>query len=97
MAASSESIAPCLSVSEDNAAATKSSASASASSSPWMKPVNGVVEPVMGRDSWPTITESTRYPLLVKSSSDPPDAAAAASSLSVSVSKVIQICYLCSQ
>ncbi|XP_017214818.1 la-related protein 1C isoform X2 [Daucus carota subsp. sativus] len=84
MAASSESIAPCLSVSEDNAAATKSSAS----SSPWMKPVNGVVEPVMGRDSWPTITESTRYPLLVKSSSDPPDAAAAAaSSLSVSVSK----------
>lgn len=53
--------------------------------SPWIKPVNGVVEaaaPVMG-DSWPTITESTRYPV-IKSSSDslkPADA-------SVSVSKV---------
>lgn len=32
--------------------------------SPWIKPLNGIVEaaPVMG-DSWPTITESTRYPV----------------------------------
>ncbi|KAL8088516.1 la-related protein 1C-like [Apium graveolens] len=64
-------------ISEDNV-------SVGVTKSPWIKPVNGVAEaaaaPVMS-DSWPTITESTRYP--VKPSSDsslkPPDA-----SLSVS-------------
>lgn len=76
IAATISAASPCLSgssISEDNVSVV------GVTKSPWIKPVNGVVEaaPVMG-DSWPTITESTRFP--VKPSSDssssikPPDA-----------------------
>lgn len=68
---SSDSIAVTISVASPSLEICEDNVSVGVTKSPWIKPVNGVVEAapvaVMG-DSWPTITESTRYP--VKPSSD---------------------------